>query len=321
MGETSNIEWTKATWNPWHGCHKISPGCAHCYMFKQKKQYGQDPNLVVRSKTKFSDPLKWDEGQLVFTCSWSDWFIEEADAWRDDAWDIVRRTRRHTYQILTKRIDRAAAHLPADWPLPNVWLGVSVENQKAADERIPILLQIPAAVRFLSVEPLLGPVDLSPYITPTCAACEVAAATGVGDDHGRTHTHSSIDWVIVGGESGPGARPMHPDWARSVRDQCVAAGVPFFFKQWGEWTDYAHAGAHGWEFTQESEGKRYGILTYPDGRKSAARFETRYPWPNESPSYGTCGPCMVRVGKKAAGRLLDGREWSEFPAPVAQEGM
>src|SRR6266498_5551388 len=123
MGETTGIAWTQRTWNPWHGCHKVSAGCKNCYMFREKRQYGQDPDVVVRSKTTFNAPLKWKDSALVFTCSWSDWFIEEADPWRDEAWDVIRRTPHLTYQILTKRIERASSCLPKDWPLKNVWLG------------------------------------------------------------------------------------------------------------------------------------------------------------------------------------------------------
>src|SRR5689334_23079211 len=166
MGERTNIGWTDATWNPWHGCKKVSPGCKHCYMYRDKERYGQDPTKVVRSKTKFRDPFKWADGRMVFTCSWSDWFIEEADAWRPEAWEIIKATPHHTYQILTKRPERIAGHLPPDWGrgYPNVWLGVSVENQDYV-ERILRLLAEPAAVHFISAEPLLGPLNLLPYLS------------------------------------------------------------------------------------------------------------------------------------------------------------
>ena len=206
MSDKSNIEWTDATWNPWHGCHKISPGCKNCYMFSEKKMYGQDPDNVVRSKTTFNAPLKWKDPRRIFTCSWSDWFIEEADVWRNEAWDIITRTPRHTYQILTKRIERASGRLSII-PLPNVWLGVSVEDRKYGLPRIDILREIPASVRFLSIEPQiedLGALDLR-----------------------------GIHWVIIGGESGHGARPFDIAWARSVIEQCRAAGVACFVKQLG----------------------------------------------------------------------------------------
>jgi protein gp37 len=206
MGRISGIEWTEATWNPWHGCQKVSPGCAHCYMYREKRQYGQDPSSVVKSKTTFEAPLKWNRPKLVFTCSWSDFFIEEADTWREHAWEVIRRTPQHVYQILTKRPGRILGNLPSGWPWHNVWLGVSVENPRFY-WRIEVLSTIPSFVRFLSLEPLLAPMPGLPL--------------------------SGISWVIVGGESGPGCRPMEASWVTNIRDRCVANGVPFFFKQWG----------------------------------------------------------------------------------------
>lgn len=211
MGNQTGIEWTERTWNPWMGCTKVSPGCAHCYMFRERARYGKDPSVVVRSKTTFDAPLGWQRGDgsgLVFTCSWSDWFHEGADAWRAEAWEIVRSTPHLTYQILTKRPERILANLP--WgeygdPWPNVWLGVSVENQRHAF-RASMLATVPAVVRFISAEPLLGPVRLP---------------------------LGGIHWVIAGGESGGEARPMELDWARTIRDQCLEANVPFFLKQLG----------------------------------------------------------------------------------------
>lgn len=244
-------------------------------MFRDKERYGQNPNIVVRSKTTFYDPLKWKEPRRIFTCSWSDFFIKEADPWRDEAFAIMALTPQHTYQVLTKRPERMleyfadmqnpeigdylegspfapavsrvmwkllrtsedkqikellnAGHLVEmdtdvvwlkQWPPQNIWLGVSVEDQKNADERIPLLIETPAALRWLSIEPLLGPIDMSAYmgVTPNI--------TGE-----REIRFSFVDWVVVGGESGPDARPMHPDWVRAIRDQCAAANVPFFVKQ------------------------------------------------------------------------------------------
>jgi protein gp37 len=206
MGLISQIEWTEATWNPWHGCHKVSPGCAHCYMYRDKKRYGQDPSRVVRGKTTFRLPLKWTDPRIIFTCSWSDFFIPEADKWRPEAWEIIRATPQHTYQILTKRPERILAQLSKHWPLPNVWLGVSVENPRFY-WRIAILREIPAFVKFLSLEPLLSPMPDLPL--------------------------DNISWVIVGGESGPECRPMKSEWACQIRDRCRDSRVPFFFKQWG----------------------------------------------------------------------------------------
>lgn len=264
MGDTSKIEWTEATWNPWHGCIKISPGCKNCYMYTEKKMYGQDPALCVRSKTKFYDPLRWqkknESPKFCFTCSWSDFFIDTADPWRDEAMAIIALTPEITYQVLTKRIDRAHAYLsdpklperimaamrqvrahlglpttddmfPPQLPLPNLWLGASVENQQYANERIPVLLETPAVIRWLSCEPLLGPVDL--YETP---AGDVTHGP-CGDTHCTDETcrdgYATLDWIVVGGESGPKARPMDVAWARQLRDQCDSDGIPFFMKQMG----------------------------------------------------------------------------------------
>lgn len=215
MGEATGIEWTSATWNPWMGCAKVSPGCAHCYMFTEQRRYGNDPEIVRRSKTKFAEPLKWEaqaratgESRDVFTCSWSDFFIEAADDWRSSAWDVIRATPHLTYQVLTKRPELVIDRLPPDWGdgWSHVWLGVSIENRRFV-HRADLLRAIPAAVRFISAEPLLGPLQ------------------GLNLD--------GIDWLIAGGESGPRARDCNPDWVRELRDRCNAEGVAFFFKQWG----------------------------------------------------------------------------------------
>ncbi len=240
MAETSNIEWTQASWNPWHGCHKKSPGCKNCYMFRDKLRYGQNPNVVVRSKTTFYDPLKWKEPRMVFTCSWSDFFIKEADAWRDEAWQIIRDTP-HTYQILTKEPERIGDCLPSDWGegYPNVWLGTSVENEDYL-WRIDELLKHNAKVHWLSLEPLLSSIDLSKYL-PSFSMCRhnnptektIRALQEIAKAVLKQRGIKTIDWVVAGGESGPNARPMHPEWARFLRNQCLASGIPFFFKQWG----------------------------------------------------------------------------------------
>lgn len=218
MADHTGIEWTDATWNPWYGCTKVSPGCAHCYMFREQIRYGRDPEVVTRSKTKFRDPLKWKDGRMIFTCSWSDWFHEAADAWRDEAWQIIADTPQHTYQILTKRPERVNNDrrlLPRDWGsgYPNVWLGTSIENQRWTT-RLAELVAIPAHTRFLSCEPLLGPVHLGDWLT-------------------SDELHADVHWVIAGGESGAQARECRPEWLRSLRDQCSAAMVPFFLKQLG----------------------------------------------------------------------------------------
>jgi protein gp37 len=278
MGDETGISWTNATWNPWHGCAKVSAGCKNCYMFREKKQYGQDPTKVVRSKTKFNDPLKWVASgkapKYCFTCSWSDFFIWNADVWRPEAWDIIRATPQITYQILTKRPERITLALPDDWGsgYPNVWLGVSCEDRDAK-QRIDRLGEIPAALRFLSLEPLL-------------------------EDLGDINL-SGIGWTIIGGESGPGARPMHPDWARSLRDQCQAAGVPFHFKQWGEWTPG--------ENVERNTGVVHGA-TWVNERWMFDREDLSL-----SDGHRDDEPDLYRVGTKAAGATLDGREHKEFP--------
>lgn len=230
MGDRTGIGWTQKTWNPFMGCTKVSPGCAHCYAERQHKQYGLNFDTVRRSKTTFRDPLKWKEPALVFTCSWSDWFHEAADGWRDEAWDIIKRTPHLTYQILTKRPERIAEHLPGDWGpegYPNVWLGVSIENQRWA-ERAVTLANIPAVCRFISAEPLLGPLSFR-WLEWQYRADMSGRASAGHLDLLKHHYH----WIIVGGESGADCRPMELEWARTVRDQCAEAGVAFFFKQLG----------------------------------------------------------------------------------------
>jgi protein gp37 len=175
-------------------------------MYRDKRRYGQDPSRVVRSKTSFDAPKKWKTSKMIFTCSWSDFFIREADPWRAEAWDVIRSTPQHTYQILTKRPERMRECLPNGWPFRNVWLGVSVENPRFY-WRIESLQQTPAYVRFLSLEPLLSALPNLPL--------------------------QGISWVVVGGESGPRCRPMQPEWVRDIRKQCSGADAAFFFKQWG----------------------------------------------------------------------------------------
>lgn len=213
MGFFTGIEWTQHTWNPWRGCQHVSPGCDNCYMYRQERRYGRDPSIVVRSKTTFCDPLKWRTPARVFTCSLSDFFIAAADAWRPEAWEIMRQTPHLQYQVLTKRPPRMR-----DWAkdrgwLPNAWAGTSVESQEYA-YRLDVLAEVPAAIRFASVEPLLSQVDLRPWLL-----------SGV------------LQWVIVGGESGPHARPMQEEWAVDVIRQCEDADVPVVLKQLGGYPD------------------------------------------------------------------------------------
>jgi|SRR5882724_1986850 len=203
MSERTGIEWTDATWNPWYGCRKVSPACAHCYAEREMTRYGKDFNNVTRAKdATFYAPLKWKEPRMVFTCSWSDFFIEEADDWRAEAFNVILQTA-HTYQVLTKRTKRIGHNKLVSWPA-NIWLGASVETTRQY-YRIDELREIPAHIRFLSMEPLL-------------AATHNTDLTG-------------IHWVIVGTESGPGARHTNLDWFRRLRDKCKEEGVAFFVKQ------------------------------------------------------------------------------------------
>jgi protein gp37 len=253
VADKSSIEWTDATWNPVTGCTKVSLGCDHCYaerIVERFKGKGAFENVTLNEE-RLEAPLRWRKPRRVFVNSMSDLFHESVpDRYIADVFAVMALAKQHTFQVLTKRhgrmrsllrrkafrtgvqraaLKRAGGEAPwlvePWWPLRNVWLGVSVEDQKWADIRVPALLDTPAAVRFLSCEPLLGPVDiLHPYLVPgPDCACE----------RGGSVCDPTIDWVIAGGESGPGARPMHPDWARSLRDQCLAAGVPYFFKQTG----------------------------------------------------------------------------------------
>ena len=243
MAGLSAIEWTESTWNPVTGCTKISRGCLHCYaerMARRLKAMGQPRYRRGFEVTLHPDvlqaPLSWREPQMIFVNSMSDLFHREVPTdFIQDVFEVMRQASRHTFQVLTKRAARLASlagRLP--WP-DNVWVGVTVE---AADyvERIDSLRQVPAAVRFLSLEPLLGPIDSLPL--------------------------DGIDWVIVGGESGPRARPMRAEWALAIRDQCLSANVPFFFKQWG--------GLHRTRAGRELEGRTWD--QYPLARAHAQQL-------------------------------------------------
>jgi protein gp37 len=221
MGFNSTIEWTTHTFNPWWGCTKVSEGCRHCYAENLAKRYGHDIWGANKSRRLLSDqhwrePLKWDkvarekgERHRVFCASMADVFEEDAPGQEvARLWELIKQTPHLDWQLLTKRPQRIAANLPADWGqgYDNVWLGTSVESEQVID-RIAHLVLVPAVIHFLSLEPLLGPLPNLPL--------------------------ENIDWVIVGGESGAGSRPMQLEWAINIRDQCQDTGVAFFFKQWG----------------------------------------------------------------------------------------
>ncbi|OJY25782.1 MAG: hypothetical protein BGP11_11210 [Rhodobacterales bacterium 65-51] len=373
MAEHSTIEWTDATWNPITGCTIVDAGCTNCYAMalagSRLRNHPSRAGLTrvtggrskwtgeVRLNEQWMDqPLRWSRPRRIFVCAHGDLFHEAVpDEWIDRVFAVMALAPQHTFQVLTKRPERARAYLmgfncdgarclniahaagcmmdngdnafdavcTAPWPLPNVWLGTSASDQASADLRIPHLLAAPAAVRFLSAEPLLGPLNL--LVTDSRGqdisalrgiACDPTASE-VADQYYRTNR---LDWVIVGGESGPGARPMHPDWARSLRDQCVAAGVPFFFKQWGEWGG--------------------GSVNMTTGAPVFRAFPNFQTWVNKASTWVNGGICldakgrqcrtgadmmrardedafpvtiMHRAGKSRAGRLLDGQTWDQMP--------
>lgn len=290
MGENTHIEWCDHTFNPWIGCSKVSPGCEHCYAEKLmdkrmgKVKWGPQGTRLRTSDANWRKPVAWNRKAAeagvmhrVFCASLADVFEDrpEVVGWRSELFELIRATPNLVWLLLTKRPENVMS-MAGSIPY-NVWLGTSVENQATADERVPHLLGCPAALRFVSVEPLLGPVDFERGGWSLLRRLE--------SPRRKVHWERGVDWIIVGGESGPKARPMHPQWARSIRDQCREAGVPFFFKQWGEWTpripDFGQLG-------------RDDIIDM-NGDDGAA-------------------PCYVmRVGKRAAGHLLDGAEHREFP--------
>ncbi len=347
MSDKSSIEWTDATWNPVTGCTEVSPGCDNCYAKTFAERWRGTPGHhfeqgfdVVLRPERLDQPLRWKKPRRVFVNSMSDLFHEAIpDEFIGEVFGRMGCAPQHTFQVLTKRHGRMRSLLrrwsdhstkgctcpqdercsvPVDvkhgsWPLPNVWLGVSVENQQWADIRIPVLLETPAAVRWLSCEPLLGPVDLHAVPGLNGQYGHAGRHNGIGTPEcpRMSHHHHDercrfpIDWVVVGGESGPGARPMHPDWARSLRDQCAAASVPFFFKQWGNWAPLAPVDARPGDSIVTDDGAVHQI---PRDRFDSFPLELR------RRSYA-----VRRDGKKAAGRELDGRTWDEYPAAVGQE--
>ena len=326
MAENTKIEWTDHTFNPWIGCTKVGPGCDHCYAenLMDKRMgvavWGPGNERVRTKQANWKMPLRWNaqadafmaqhgRRQRVFCASLADVFDNAVDPqWRLDLYDLIRATPNLDWLLLTKRIGNVNGWgLPVGGDgqvLPNLWIGATIVNQADADRDIPKLLQVPASVRFLSMEPLLGPVDLT-NIEVFGGDAEIFPLKGttncVDDEGAPADDVPALDWVIVGGESGPGARPMHPDWARSLRDQCEAAAVPFLFKQWGEWTPGENVerkrGTVDTAFLYDGSWQIHPLnLATDDGHIDDE-------------------PDLYRVGKKAAGRLLDGRTWDGFPAP------
>lgn len=269
MGDKTGIEWTDATWNPVTGCDKISQGCKNCYaevMAKRLQAMGQanyrNGFAVTLQPHMLELPLRWRRRRRIFVNSMSDLFHDQVPLdYIKQVFDVMARAEWHTFQVLTKRAQRLAELAPYLPWTPNIWMGVSVEDYRVLD-RVGHLLRVPAAVRFLSCEPLIGPL------------------TNILTDDGLARLDlEGIHWVIAGGESGPRARPMQPDWVRTLRDECVAQRVPFFFKQWGEFAPR--------------------LVAANPGRDSSTK------------------EIVTRVGKRAGGRELDGRTWDEFPLELA----
>lgn len=337
MAAETAIEWTDATWNPIRGCTRLSPGCGGgtpgdlkggCYAERVAARFSgpgqayeglaEMRNGAARWTGKLrlveealTQPLRWKRPRRIFVNSMSDLFHEVlTDEQIDRVFAVMALAPQHTFQVLTKRSARMRAYMtdtsqrrsdglgtavvaldptmPLEclrWPLPNVWLGVSAEDQTRADERVPDLLATPAATRFVSAEPLLGPIDFGLH------RVDGIAVDPLCDDCGERHEGAcdALDWIIVGGESGPGARPMHPHWARDIRDACAAAGVAFFHKQNGAWAALKESEG---EWPVDADG--FIRLGY-DGTRHATG------WP------------MQRVGKKFAGRLLDGVTHDAMP--------
>ncbi|MER6830815.1 phage Gp37/Gp68 family protein [Streptosporangium sp. NPDC000563] len=343
----SSIEWTDSTWSPVTGCTKVSPGCDNCYAegiarrFSGTKAFPNGFEVTLRPE-RLDQPLRWKKPRRIFVNSMSDLFHDAVpDEYIARVFAVMAATPDHTFQLLTKRHGRMRSLLsstafveavqvafdaladeheidliPGPWPLSNVHLGVSVEDQKWADRRIPALLDTPASVRWISAEPLLGPVDLcGPIVNGHRPRLTywLTGRPGWGNEYttdtGITMTSPvtgpRLDWVVCGGESGHGARPMHPDWARSLRDQCVAAGVAFHFKQYGDWVAesmWLHRDTAPAAFLS-TDGTTRPLV---NGKPTAA------------PMSRGKDITIRRVGKKAAGRELDGRTWDEMPAEVAR---
>lgn len=367
MSANTKIEWCDHTFNPWEGCQHVGPGCDNCYAEARNARFGGGtaPNWgpgAPRRRTSAATwalPRRWNaqaeafatqhgRRQRVFCASLADVFDNAVDMqWREDLFALISATPNLDWLLLTKRIGNVPAmvSLIPGWLPDNVWLGATIVNQAEADRDIPKLLAVPARRRFLSMEPLLAPVDLSAHLappklpwlvsgTPLCneLPCQMGCARKgphypgeFGCRWSKVNTGDSLptlDWVIVGGESGPNARPMHPEWARSLRDLCAAAGTPFLFKQWGEWHTRAYLAGTGEpvfrQFTsfqqwvnKASTWVQGGICLDRHGRDlrnggdlARARDADNFPV-----------TIMHKVGKKSAGRLLDGRTWDGAPTP------
>lgn len=289
MGKDSEITWTHHTFNPWWGCTKISEACKYCYAESWSKRtgvkiWGSGAERRFFGEGHWLEPKKWDkesknrkQRRRVFSASMADILEDrrDLDAWRSRLWKLIEDTPWLNWLLLTKRPENFGKMVPWDnnWP-KNVWIGTTAENQEKAEYRIPILLQYPAIIRFISCEPLLGPIDLNQWLNHQNKDSSLVNLSKKPD--------GKIDWVIVGGESGYNARPMHPSWVRKIRDQCITTSIPFHFKQWGCW--------------------------WPSGNGRDSTSRTIY---LRDPNLGPV--TFVWKGKRSAGRDLDGRIWDEIP--------
>lgn len=330
MSETTAIEWTDATWSPWEGCTKVGPGCDHCYAeamnnwLRKGENWGRGAPRREYSDAHWQKPLAWNKKahaagkrMRVFP-SVCDPFDNDVDpAWRARFFALISSTPHLDWLLLTKRIGNVAKMIKAPGMqkcgLPsNVWLGATVVNQEEADRDIPKLLATPARVRFLSIEPMLGPITLPGFNATTawCPRCASIVPDTLSRPHEGSHDGASrladfdpsvhcasvydlLHWVIAGGESGRGARPAHPDWFRSLRDQCAQTGTPYLFKQWGEWLPVELPSDEEC-FAEDGSERQF------EGRITRARLEGYVD--------------VARIGKKAAGRLLDGVEHNGVPS-------
>lgn len=361
---STKIEWTDETWNPVRGCTIVSEGCKNCYAMKfahrfsgegkpyegLTRQTSTGPKWTGHARaiyTELRKPLSWKSPRRIFVCSMSDLFHDDVpDHFILLVFSIMAIAKQHTFQILTKRPERAVkwfGHIDPSWadpgmqivserarfhawhdfgvniefstyqwPLPNVWIGTSIEDQKTANERIPHLLEIPAAVRFLSCEPLVGEIDLKFWRFPDPFIDNYPDDYGCGAPlHIITKRGQNIHWVIAGGESGPGARPMHPDWVRSLRDQCQEAEVPFFFKQWGEWLPNGQNPADEY-YDREDHFSGDPWDYFPD-LDAFDKAQKRHDKKMERIRRVENGMQFYKYGKKYTGNFLDGKQHLEFP--------
>ena len=308
---SQGISWTNTTWNPIVGCSKVSSGCDHCWAERMARLHYHDEfsngwdGHVKLFPERLNQPLHWRKPRKIAVGLMGDlWHPTVPNNYIAAVLGFAHTAKQHTFQFLTKRAGRLPEFFAwfqewtmGAWPreYSHVQLGVSCECQEAADLRIPLLLQTPAAVRFVSCEPLLGPIKLTRHHA-YCPSHDFDSGFCTGACPDRRYP----DWIIVGGESGPGARPMFFDWASTLLDQCKAASIPFHLKQWGEYAPSNYNGMYHFPISGCSEGC-FPFQAHSDKTRLL--------------NGGSCG--AVHVGKKAAGRLLDGREWLEFPEAKA----